>query len=258
MTGTAGPPRSPTSECELVTFVDALGILGRRWYLVILGVAITAVLATLAGYRLDGEDLVPRFAPEYETSAVVNVTANDPAAPAAGDAPRIAYSLQAIVESGSFGRRIGGEVPGWAGGSIKASVPNQTSIMELLVAGPSARAAEEAMRHVLAALPAAAGSLVTPPAAAPTPPAPSPFTIAVAGTPTPAGEQPSSKGPVALALMALLGLAATWSLTLSFDRARMSRWARRATEVHDLRETVEPEPSRSHRVPELAGDGVRG
>ena len=239
-----------------MTFVDALAVLVRRWYIVVLGLAITAVLATLAAYRFEGGTLVHRFAPEYEASAMMSVTPNDPAAPTAGSAPKLAYSLKAIAESASFGRRIGGEVAGWAGGSIKASVPTQTSVLELLVAGPTPAAADAAIHPVLADLPAAAGPLVTSPTVAPTM---NPFTIDVVGAPTPPAEQPSTKGPLALTLVLLLGLAATWSAALSFDRVRARRVTRQAAAPHDV-DVRDPEPDapRSRRVPELAGDGARG
>jgi hypothetical protein len=238
-----------------VTFLDALGTLRRRWYIVIVGLAITAGLAVFASYRLDGGGLVSRFQPQYEASAVVNVVAKDPAAPTAADAPKVAYSLQAIMQSGSFGRRISSEVAGWGGGSIKASVPNQTSLVELIVAGPTPAGTDAAMRHILAELPATAASLMAPPSPAAQA---SPLSIEVAGTPTPPAEQHSTKGPLAMVLAALLGLTLTWWLALSVDRARAARRERGALEVHDLRDVAEPESTGSTRVPELAREGARG
>jgi len=237
-----------------VTFVDALGILGRRWYLVLLGLVLTAVLALSAAYRLEDGHLVSKFAPEYESSAVVNVAAADqpdPSGSAPSEAPRVAYSLKAIVESPSFGRRIAGEVPAWGGGSIKASVPSQTSLVELLVAGRTRSSAADAMTQVLAALPESVASLVAPSAA-------SSLHVDVTGTPTPPAEQPSTKGPLALALVGLLGLAATWAAAVGTDRIRAARWSARPAHV-DLRDTDDDdEDARPRRVPgrTLAGGGA--
>jgi hypothetical protein len=79
----------------------------------------------------------------------------------------------------------------------------------------------------------------------------------VAGAPTPPAEQPSTKGPLALALAVLLGLAATWWLVVSVDRAQAGRPEQDTSEVHDLRDVPESEDARSRRVPELAGEGAR-
>jgi hypothetical protein len=243
-----------------VTIVDAIAILARRWYLVIIGLAVTAAVATFAAYRLVDGELVTRFPPRYETAAVVNVVAIDLASPAAADTGRVAHSVKAIVESGPVAREVADAVPAWRGGSITARVPEQTSLVELLVTGPTADAATAAMDEVLDHMPDTVGSLV---ARDPAAPGPGPLTVDVTGEPTPPAAQPSTKGALALVLGALLGLAATWTLVLSLDRTLTARAADRPARAAtaDRRTGGEPETARRATpapVPSMAGsDGRR-
>jgi hypothetical protein len=213
-----------------VTIVDALGALRRQWYVVAVGLVLTTVLAMAAAYTRDGGRLVSRFAAQYETTAMVDV-----GPPAGADAAtnsgalRVAYSLDAIVESPSFVRQVASATPGWRGGTVKASVPTQTTLVQLLVSGPSSASASSAMEQILQELPAVAATIESPQVEGP-----ARFPLTVTGAPTPPAERPAAKGQVALALVVLVGLAITWSLVVSLDRARRGTVADRP--VADLRD----------------------
>lgn len=241
-----------------MTIVDAIAILVRRWYLVIVGLAATAAVATFAAYRLDDGKLVTRYPPRYETAAVVNVAAIDLASPAAADTGRVAHSLKAIVESAPVAREVVNAVPAWRGGSVSARVPEQTSLVEVLVTGPNADAATDAMDEVLDQMPDTVSTLVAPD---PATPGPGPLAVDITGAPTPPAAQPSTKGTLALVLGGLLGLAATWTFVLSLDRALTVRAAdgRARAATPDRRKGAEPARRATPvPVPSMAGsDGRR-
>lgn len=208
-----------------MTIVDALGTLRRRWYLAAAGLIVTAALAVGAGYTWQDGQLETRYPSQYETTAVVNVGTADLTGPAAAAAPRAALSLKAVVESGSFARRIAATVPAWRGGSVKAAVPSQTTLVQVMVAGREPLAVAAAMDAVIEMLPAVAldlypGPRVVGPPAGPAPVATPPFSVSPTGEPTPPAERPSTKSSLAVGLAALFGLVLTWWVTLTADRLR--------------------------------------
>jgi hypothetical protein len=196
-----------------VTIVDVLGVLRRRWFVALVGVAFTLVAVLAAGYVRDGNRLVSRYRPQYESTAVVHVRPASADPDAVARAGPLALALKATVESAPFLRQVTSEVPQAGGASVRASVPGQTSLVQLLVTGGSSVQATAFMEQLLRELPDALAALE--PVAATAPPA----RVEVTGSPTPPASRPSAKGPLAIGLVALLGLALTWSLTVSLDRA---------------------------------------
>jgi hypothetical protein len=227
-----------------VTIVDVLGVLRRRWFVALIGVAFTLVGVLAAGYVRDGNRLVSRYRPQYESTAVVHVrpASGDPVAVARTEP--LALALKATMESAPFLRQVASELPSGGGASVKASVPGQTSLVQVLVTGASSAQAAAFMDQLLADLPGALAALE--PVAATGPPA----RVEVTGSPTPPASRPSAKGPLAVGLVGLFGLLLTWSLTLSIDRGRSAATASR--EVLPAR-PAPGGPGRPERVPSEAG-----